>query len=89
MGVNSAYSLDLPPDRGSMSDRFICSGTVIIFLGDEFPFAMGIFDNDSTELSIGDRVPPSIGGDAKAWGARKLLTSGDSLTPGITSSDYR
>jgi hypothetical protein len=67
IGVRSAYSLDLPPVLCSESDGFI-SGTVVSFIGDEFPLiAMtgGKFDNDSTELSMGDRDPPSIGGDPK------------------------
>lgn len=89
MGVNSAYSLifAVALDLGSMSDAVICSGTVVNFRGEPVVPLTGRFDNDSTELSMGDIVdPPSIGGgEPKLWGDRKLRTSELSRTPGTSS----
>lgn len=70
MGVSSAYSVDLGAAGvfGSLFDAVICSGTIVNFLGDPpVPFTVR-FDNDSTELSIGDIVEPfsTGGGDPRA-----------------------
>ena len=89
MGVNSAnsFSFAVALDFGSMSSEVICSGTVVSFRGDPVVPLTGKFDNDSTELSMGDMVdPPSMGGgEPKLCGDRKLRTSGHSRTLGTTS----
>ena len=90
IGVSSAYSVDLAVTDvfGSLSGVVICSGTVVSFRGDPpVPFT-GRFDNDSTELSIGDIVEPTSmgGGDPRDCGDRKFRTSEHSLTPGIKSN---